>query len=442
MINSDYISEIDFKIILQGGDNVSEFEKLLQENLVFLQRYVNYKINNKHDAEDIIQEVCLNATVKFDSLKSQSAFKAWLIGIAKHKCNDYYARKAKDMSIPLEALSESALSVGRFGITAQNTVVDTLESLGDKEKQILYLYFFKNLTQEEIAKRLSVPVGTVKSRLHYAKEKFKKHYPKQKSPKGDTFMKRLPDYLPEYKIERSYLAPFEVKHEELMGFCIVPKLNEKITWGSYDIPSRKIIDYTEATVTGKAEVHGIEGVEITAKQHDCSSNKSTERYFIAQLTDTHCRYLAESHIENSVRKTFTFLDSDTFMNNWGFGEDNCGYAINIAPNGTINRRDNIIEASGTEERVDVVGRYNVTVNNKTYDTICIMDIGHFNNSIAIEQYLDKNGRTILWRRFNRNDWANNRYGKLWTEMLPENEKLTINGETFVHWYDCITDYIL
>ena len=71
-----------------------------------------------------------------------------------------------------------------------------------------------------------------------------------------------------------------------------------------------------------------------------------------------------------------------------------------------------------------------------------MNIGHFGGTIAIEQYLDRNGRTILWRRFNKNDWAFRRYGKTWEEMLPDNEKLTINGETFVLWYDCITDYIL
>ena len=71
-----------------------------------------------------------------------------------------------------------------------------------------------------------------------------------------------------------------------------------------------------------------------------------------------------------------------------------------------------------------------------------MDLGHFNNAIAIEQYIDKNGRTILWRRFNRDDWALKRYKKKWSEQLPENERLMINGETYVHWYDCITDYII
>ena len=126
---------------------MNEFEKLLQENLVPLQRYVKFKINNKHDAEDIIQDVCLIATMKFDTLRDQTAFKAWLIGIANHKCNDYYRQKAKDMNISLDALSESALSAGRLGIIEQSAVRDTLDALGDKEKQILYLYFFKNFSK-------------------------------------------------------------------------------------------------------------------------------------------------------------------------------------------------------------------------------------------------------------------------------------------------------
>ena len=92
--------------------------------------------------------------------------------------------------------------------------------------------------------------------------------------------------------------------------------------------------------------------------------------------------------------------------------------------------------------MDIVGRYTVTVGGKAYDTVCVMDIQCFNDGVASEQYLDPNGRTVLWRRFNHNDWARHRYGKPWTEILPDNERLTVNGETYVHWYDCISDYIL
>jgi len=62
--------------------------------------------------------------------------------------------------------------------------------------------------------------------------------------------------------------------------------------------------------------------------------------------------------------------------------------------------------------------------------------------VLSEQFLDQNGRTVLWRRFNRDDWAIRRYKKRWTEALPNNERLYVNGEVYVHWYDCITDYIL
>ncbi|MBQ2736432.1 MAG: RNA polymerase sigma factor [Clostridia bacterium] len=421
---------------------MTEFERLLAENLAPLQRFVNFKISNRHDAEDVVQDVCLVATQHFVGLKNKESFKPWLIGIAINKCKDYYRKKDKYSYIPIESLAESALTTGKYGLVEKSDIRETIDTLGEKEREIIYLYYFQELSQEEIAKKLSIPVGTVKSRLHYAKEKFKKHYPNSPISKGGNIMKKLPEFLPEYKIEKTNDEIFKVRSEELMGFCIVPKLGEKITWASYDIPSRKQVEYTVASVTGRAEVHGIEGVEIVAIQHDNNSKKKIERGFIAQLTDTHCRYLAESHYENGVRKIFTFLDSDAFVNNWGFGEDNCGYETNIAPNGSIKRCENNIEVNVDKETVDVVGRYKVTIGDKEYDTVCVMNVGHFNSRIAIEQYLDKNGRTILWRRFNKNDWAKHRYGKEWTELLPDNERLTINGETYVHWYDCITDYII
>ena len=66
----------------------------------------------------------------------------------------------------------------------------------------------------------------------------------------------------------------------------------------------------------------------------------------------------------------------------------------------------------------------------------------YNAGVVSEQFLDANGRTVLWRRFNADGWGYDRYQKRWTEMYPENETLTVNGETYVHWYVCITDYIL
>ena len=71
-----------------------------------------------------------------------------------------------------------------------------------------------------------------------------------------------------------------------------------------------------------------------------------------------------------------------------------------------------------------------------------MDVETYNSGVVSKQFLERSGWTILWRRFNRDNLALERYGKPWSKLLPDNERLTINGRTYVHWYDCITDYIL
>ena len=429
---------------------MDEFEKLLAEVRSGLERFVRYRLPSQMDADDVLQEVYLSAYRNFSGLKNKDAFKPWIISIARNKCNDYFRARAAQMEISIEELSQQEMTTGRLGISVVHTVRETLDLLGNKDKQILYLYFWKELPQTEIAKLLNIPVGTVKSRLHTAKQHFKSKYPYQtQKPKGETTMQKLPEYIPEYTIERLDKEPFSVRWEELQGWLIVPRLGQKLTWGLYDFPSRKRNEYTVMEVIGKAEVHGLEGVEIVATQYETEDYYRTgaldkmERRFVAQLTDTHSRYLAESHVENGVRKCYTFLDGDVFLNNWGFGEDNCGNEVNLHPKGLLKRQGDCITGTIQREMVDVVGRYRVTIGGKSYDTVCVMDIECFNDGVASEQYVDQNGRTVLWRRFNRDGWAIDRFGgKPWSEKLPDNERITINGETYVHWYDCISDYIL
>lgn len=423
---------------------MTEFEKLLCENNIAVERFVKFKISNYADAEDILQDIYVAAYQGFDALKTKQSFKAWILSIARHKCNDYFRQKAKQFEVPIDTLSETELVQSRFGYTHTNITDDVLQTLCDKDKQILYLAYFKDIPQAQIAKMLNIPIGTVKSRLHTAKQNFKTQYPySTKTLKGESTMKKLPEFLPEYKIEPSNKPPFSVKWEELMGWFLVPKLGEKLSWGIYDIPTRKCSHIYDMKVIGKAKVHGIEGVELTAREAAYSDkNEVINRTFVAQLTDTHCRYLATLRTDGDIRNYITFLDGDEFMLNWGFGENNCGNETHLSPKGDIKRKGNIITAVDKEFLLDIVGRYTVTIGGKSYDTVCVIEGGTYNNGVLIEQYLDKNGRTILDRRFNRDDWAISRYKRKWTEMLPENERLTVNGETYVHWYDCITDYIL
>ena len=417
------------------------FEELLEKERVSVGRFVKFRIPVQEDAEDVLQEVFLTAYQKFSQLKNRGAFKAWLLSIARNKCNDYFRRKAGQYEIPLDMLSEKETADSRYGITEEVGVKETISLLGDKDRQILYLFFWKKMPQADIARKLGIPLGTVKSRLHTAKQNFKEKYPYRTGKKGEKIMKKLPEQMPEYRIEASTEPAFSVKWEELMGWFLVPRLGEKISWGMYDMPSGKCTHVYDMETVGRAKVHGIEGVELIAREAPYSSQKETiQRTFIAQLTDTHCRYLATIRTDDGIRNYITFLDGDEFMLNWGFGEDNCGNETNLAPKGEILRAGSVITAADQDFLLDIVGRYTVSIQGKKFDTVCVMDLSA--GSVITEQYLDHDGKTILWRRFNRDDWALERYKRKWSEQLPENERLTVNGDTFVHWYDCITDYIL
>lgn len=423
---------------------MDEFEKLLEAERVSVERFVRFRMNSNPEVDDVLQEIYLKAYQKFPQLKNKNSFKAWIISIARNKCNDYFRKEAMRHEIPIDEITQTELSDSRYGVSLITNVIETMELLGDKDRQILYLYFWKELSQAEIANLLNIPVGTVKSRLYKAKQKFKNKYSYHTEIlKGENKMKKLPEFIPEYKIEISSKAPFSVKWEELMGWFLIPKLDEKTSWGMYDIPSRKCSHVYDMRVTGKARVHGIEGVEITAIEAPYSDKKEViNRLFIAQLTDTHCRYLATLRNDKDVHNYITFLDGEEFMSNWGFGEDNCGNETNLEAKGDIKRVGTTVTSANKDFLLDIVGRYTVTIGGKSYDTVCVMDIENYNSGVVSEQFLDKRGRTILWRRFNRDDWAIDRYKITWSEQLPENDRLTVNGTTYVHWYDCITDYIL
>lgn len=428
---------------------MENFEQLLRECMPALERFVKFKVSNRFDAEDILQETYITASRKQDTLKDPAAFKPWILRIARNKCTDYYREQAKRLEIPLDVLPEPTLQNGLYGRTEPSpaelpsAVLDTLELLGSKDKQILYLYYFQNLPQAEIASRLSVPPGTVKRRLHDAKRKFKEKYPYPPKTKGESYMKQLPKILPEYKIERSIEPPFAVRHEELPGMLIVPQKGEMRSFAMYDHPEKKQSGIYHLKVIGEVMIHDIRGVEI-ASQYTDPDGHTEESTIFAQLTDSHCRYLGGMRAENGVRHITTFLDGDAFAYAYAIGEDNCGFEVERRQKGIIKFSDNELTTDTNGDLSDIVGRYTVTLDGKSYDTVRLIDMQASSDGsyMLCEYYLDQNGRTILWRRFNRDDWAFGRYGKPWTEMLPDNERLLVNGQTYVHWYDCITDYIL
>lgn len=171
------------------------FEALLAQEQVSIERFVRFRIDSPADAEDILQETYLTAYQKFSQLRNPDAFKAWVLSIARNKCTDYFRQKALRQETSFEALAESADS--RYGASDSASVRETFDTLREKDRQILHFFFWEELTQEEIAKKLGIPIGTVKSRLFTAKQNFKKQYPYIFTAKeGAASMKKISRFSP------------------------------------------------------------------------------------------------------------------------------------------------------------------------------------------------------------------------------------------------------
>ena len=428
---------------------VDEFESLLTKSRISVERWVYAKVGSFADAEDILQNTYLAAYQSFSRLNNHAAFLPWILGIARRKCADWYRDQARRKEILLDSFPEQSDE------TVENSAVEeTLEVLPEKDRIMLRLFYMEMLPQRQIAQQLKIPEGTVKSRMNAARARFRDSYPYQ--PRGDEIMKSadkmtLPLTLPEYRIVWKDEPAFSVEFEEMMGWFIVPKIGEKVLWGMYDLPSRKLDVAYDMHVIGPASVHGIDGVAIKANvlPHeplekedpmkdavDASNGGHEEWTFIAQEKDGYTRFLSAERIEQGVRTLTTFLDGEAFMDNWGFGEENRGMPIDVRPQGIIQRTGNRVQAeSGT--LMDIVGRCELTLNGVIHDAVCLMDLGMYVEGIVSEQFLNHDGKTLLWRRFNRDDWAIERYRKKWSEILPDNERLIVNSQTYVHWYDCL-----
>lgn len=422
---------------------MTDFERLLAECRGSAVRFIRYRLPEGADWESVYQEVCLSAYLHFDKLEAEEKFKPWLLAIAQNKCRDWY-RKRSNGEVPREQLPLRPSPCGR----RESPVADTLAALKPGDRQLLTLYYLRQLSQQEIARAARLPLGTVKSRLHRAKAAFRKAYPyppkeKTDNAKGECTMTKLPGRMPAYTLTPIKEPPFPITWEELPGMLIVPKAGESLCWGMYDEPDGLLTGQYRLKATGKAVLHGVEGVEVQGEYREGDTVKHS--VYIAQLTQRHCRYLGERYVDKEgITRYLTFLDGEEFLQEWGIGKDNCGRETRLVPRGAVTLEgENALLCREEGDVTDAAGRFRVEIAGKSYDTVLAVTLCAYPfDGTLVLQYLDGKGRTVLWQRYNRDDWGVDRGGEPWTKRLPLSRRVTVNGETYVHWYDCITDYVL
>jgi RNA polymerase sigma-70 factor (ECF subfamily) len=122
------------------------------------------------DVDDLLQEIWLDVFRGLARLAKPGAFAAWLYQIARHKAFRALRRRRQpaqslaDLDIPAEDAEETLLSA-----EDAEHVHAALDGLVPEHREVLLLRFIEEMTYEDIARVVGCSLGTVRSRLHYAK---------------------------------------------------------------------------------------------------------------------------------------------------------------------------------------------------------------------------------------------------------------------------------
>lgn len=136
-----------------------DFRRLHEEHLDSVYRYCLRLCGNSSDAEDITQDTFLAAFRAIDGFRAEANPKTWLFAIA-HRTAIRYLRRKKLFSIFAEPKASDQDIVGRVALEEQ------IQRLPLKQRECLVLVKLEGFSCEEVAEIVSIPVGTVKNRIH------------------------------------------------------------------------------------------------------------------------------------------------------------------------------------------------------------------------------------------------------------------------------------
>ena len=160
----------------QTGDS-DAFQALFQqyERLVFTNAY--FITGNRYDTEEVVQEVFVSVwKSRLTYQPEKGKLSTWLHRITVNKCLERQ-RKMKPVAISLENVdvpdgdgSEEA-AMDEF---ERERVLGAMDTLDGKHRTVLVLRYFNEMTYDEIAHTMGIPIGTVKSRMYVAMQTLRK----------------------------------------------------------------------------------------------------------------------------------------------------------------------------------------------------------------------------------------------------------------------------
>jgi RNA polymerase sigma-70 factor (ECF subfamily) len=157
----------------QIGDK-DAFAELIERYGRALRYFIDRLSDNSETAEDIYQDTWLTVIRRIYSLRQADAFPAWLYKIARNKAFEQLRRKKVFISPDDNTTIQDDIEDDTFTAEDSAKIHTALEKLNPVHKEVLMLRFLEQMQYEQIAMVTGCNIGTVKSRIYYAKLALKK----------------------------------------------------------------------------------------------------------------------------------------------------------------------------------------------------------------------------------------------------------------------------
>ncbi|MCI3920118.1 sigma-70 family RNA polymerase sigma factor [Paenibacillus sp. TRM 82003] len=166
-------------------DPARALEQLMEQFGATVMRTAYFYTGDRHLAEDISQEAFLRAYRKWDSFRGDSSVKTWLTTIAINVCRDKMGVRmfSEQPTDPTRMEQGRTISVEEEAMERfeKSEVLRHLLRLPLPYQEALYLYYYLEFSTKEIAEATSSPEGTVRNRLHRAREALAREIKKEEA---------------------------------------------------------------------------------------------------------------------------------------------------------------------------------------------------------------------------------------------------------------------
>ncbi len=163
------MTKVELVLRARTGDR-DAFDVLMTEVIDRLYRIARLILRDVDGAEDAVQEALVRCWRDLPSLREPDRFDAWLNRLLLHAVTDE-ARSRRRFSAKVEVLRiEPTQPDGTGALADRDELARVFGRLSPDHRTIVVLHHYIGLTVEEAASTIGIPVGTAKSRLHYATE--------------------------------------------------------------------------------------------------------------------------------------------------------------------------------------------------------------------------------------------------------------------------------